>query len=224
MLPIAHSIKVIKTARYYTLGEPGRHVEHLWFVLHGYGQLAAYFIRHFQSIVSPTTCIVAPEGLSRYYLDSKFDRIGASWMTKEDRLTEIVDQQQYLNQLLEQFSGWCAPAQPVFHVLGFSQGTATAWRWAMQQPHLPIARLILWGGTLPTDFQAIPNRPLSMQVVGVYGEEDEYFSEQKLVEIRQHYERFKNEGALVDFLTYKGGHTIDQAILGQLYSSYEDKR
>lgn len=216
MLPIAHSIKVSKTARYYTLGEPGAHVEHLWFVLHGYGQLAAYFIRHFQSIVSPNTCVVAPEGLSRYYLDAKFDRVGASWMTKEDRLTEISDQHQYLNQLFSQISEWCAPSVPVFHLLGFSQGTATAWRWALQFPELPIARLILWGGTLPNDFESIPSRTLSMKVVGVYGEADEYFLENKLAEIQRHYHRFKTKGALVDFITYPGGHTIDQATLLQL--------
>ena len=37
-------IKVERTARYFTLGELNEHTEQIWFVCHGYGQLAEYFM------------------------------------------------------------------------------------------------------------------------------------------------------------------------------------
>lgn len=55
-------------ARYFTAGEVTQQTKHIWFVLHGYGQLADNFIRKFEVIQSPETVVIAPEGLSRFYL------------------------------------------------------------------------------------------------------------------------------------------------------------
>src|SRR5258705_7905505 len=86
---------VSRMARYFTIGRPDREV---WFVLHGYGQLAARFLSRFEPLDDGGRLIVAPEALSRFYLteDSAERRVGASWMTREDRLTEIEDYVQYL--------------------------------------------------------------------------------------------------------------------------------
>ena len=43
-----HHLSVARTARYYTLGEPG--ATEVWFVCHGYGQLAGRFLRRFEPI------------------------------------------------------------------------------------------------------------------------------------------------------------------------------
>jgi hypothetical protein len=45
-----HTIPVRRTARYYTLGEISSATREVWFVIHGYGQLAEYFIRHFRGM------------------------------------------------------------------------------------------------------------------------------------------------------------------------------
>ena len=66
----AHTIVVPRTARYYTLGPTHGFPRELWFVCHGFGQLAGRFIRQFASLDDGTRLIVAPEALSRYYLDS----------------------------------------------------------------------------------------------------------------------------------------------------------
>ncbi|WP_261990367.1 hypothetical protein [Hymenobacter sp. BT188] len=64
-----HRLTVARTARYYQLGELTERTRHIWFVCHGYGQLAAYFIRHFAVLTEANdTVIIAPEGLSRFYL------------------------------------------------------------------------------------------------------------------------------------------------------------
>ena len=69
---------------------------------------------------------MAPEGLSRFYLDAGAGKVGASWMTKEDRAHEIEDYLSYL----EQVRAAIIPPVPLT-ILGFSQGVATAARWAV---------------------------------------------------------------------------------------------
>ena len=87
----SHYIKTQKTARYFVLGNPGAQTKVIWFVLHGYGQLAERFISKFQSLVDDYTVVVAPEALHRFYATGNSGRIGASGMTKEDRENDILD-------------------------------------------------------------------------------------------------------------------------------------
>src|SRR2546425_5855384 len=82
-----HQFSTPRSARYFTLGSP-QHAADVWLVCHGYGQLASRFLERFRPIAAERRCIVAPEGLSRFYLtESPAERrVGASWMTREDRL------------------------------------------------------------------------------------------------------------------------------------------
>src|SRR5947199_10791389 len=95
-----HHFSTRRTARFFTLGSPERSTD-LWILCHGYGQLASRFLERFRPIEAERRCIVAPEGLSRFYLtDSPAERrVGASWMTREDRLHEIDDYVRYLDAL-----------------------------------------------------------------------------------------------------------------------------
>lgn len=126
------SIKTLRTARYYQLGELNAETSRIWIVVHGYGQLASYFIQHFKPFVDANTCVIAPEGLSRFYLDGKWDRVGATWMTKEDRLNEIEDYVRFLDSVLDSALVDVVKT-PEIVLLGFSQGTATVWRWMMKK-------------------------------------------------------------------------------------------
>jgi hypothetical protein len=56
-------------ARYYKLGEINAATRQIWFVLHGYGQLAQFFIKKFNTLTDHNVCVIAPEGLSRFYLE-----------------------------------------------------------------------------------------------------------------------------------------------------------
>jgi hypothetical protein len=99
-----HHLPVSRTARYFTIGEPHASLRELWFVCHGYGQLAGRFVRHFESIDAPHRMIVAPEALSRFYVEvpgktHADTHVGASWMTREDRLSDIEDYVEYLDAL-----------------------------------------------------------------------------------------------------------------------------
>ena len=99
----AHAITTARTARCHTAGPEDGPAREVWLVCHGYGQLASRFIRHFAPLADGTRLIVVPEALSRFYLDhpakagSTHARVGASWMTREDREAEIADQVEYLD-------------------------------------------------------------------------------------------------------------------------------
>ena len=92
-------IIINKTARYYTLGSLNERTKQVWFVLHGHGQLAGNFIKKFEPLLSDDVFFIAPEALNHFYLKRGSMDVGATWMTKEDRLNEIKDYINYLNDL-----------------------------------------------------------------------------------------------------------------------------
>ncbi|MCH7857255.1 MAG: hypothetical protein IIB37_10935, partial [Gemmatimonadetes bacterium] len=104
-------IRVARTARYYTLGSAGPHLREIWIVCHGIRQLAQRFLPRFAELDDGTRLIVAPEGLSRFYLhgpESRPDKpipIGATWMTREDRENEITDYVEFLDAVLDEVTG-----------------------------------------------------------------------------------------------------------------------
>jgi len=200
-----HRITVSRVARYFTIGRPDREV---WFVLHGYGQLANRFLRYFEPIDDGTRLIVAPEGLSRFYVsENSAERVGATWMTKEDRLAEIDDYVRYLDAV---YSAVVGSLRVPVTVLGFSQGSATACRW-VAMGSARVDRLIIWGGEVPPDMDVakLKDRRLSL----VYGSRDEYFTP-KIVAATE--TRLKEQGIPYTLVPFDGGHEIDGAVLKKI--------
>ena len=153
-----HHLPVSRTARYYTTGEPHAGVRELWFVCHGYGQLAGRFIRHFEAIATPERLIVAPEALSRFYVEVQGKthadtHVGASWMTREDRLSDIEDYVEYLDALHAHIWSALGGALPVFTAFGFSQGVATVARW-LERTKVHVDRALFWGNAIPGDIRS----------------------------------------------------------------------
>lgn len=149
-------IRVARTARYYTMGGGGDRVDEAWFALHGYRQAARRFARRFEVLDAPERIVVVPEALSRFYVDPSpgrhgpEHRVGASWMTREDRDNEIADYVAYLDALATEVGTSAAPAVRRRVVLGFSQGAHTASRWVVLG-RTNVDELVLWGAGLATD-------------------------------------------------------------------------
>ena len=208
-------LTVSRTARYQQLGELSASTKRVWFVCHGYGQLAAYFIRHFAFLAEadPHTVIIAPEGLSRFYLNGTSGRVGASWMTRDDRLHEIHDHINFLNQLAEKALDECLPDVQVT-ILGFSQGTATVGRWLAQAFFRP-AHLILWAGGFPEDIEPAAAQQLLQQLslTVVVGSNDEYVSAERIAQQQALLQQFGGQPRLV---TFEGKHELNRAVLQQL--------
>ena len=209
-----HHIGVRRTARFVTMGAPGERIREVWFVCHGYGELASTFIRGLARLDAENRLIVAPEALGRFYLDPQHDKVGASWMTREDRLNEIRDYLDYLDAVHGEIFSWIARDSVRVIVLGFSQGTATAARWACRGT-VRAARLILWGESLPPELEDEDSlqRLRSLRFTLVAGNRDHFFTHQHRGELR---ERLKRLDVPFEELTFDGGHRLDDATLADI--------
>jgi predicted esterase len=208
--PAAASITVPRTARYYTLGSET--APEVWVVLHGFGQLAAKFIRSFAPAAGPDRQIVAPEALNYYYVNHDAKKSGATWMTSENRLVQIADYVRYLDLVLEEIARGRNLRRVEVH--GFSQGAATASRWVGLGKVRP-ARLVLWGGGVPPDFDfPAQGEKLSLaNLVVIVGDRDQYVSEADVESQRQ---QLDAAGVRYQLRRFSGGHLIPWMILKEL--------
>ncbi len=207
-------ITVPRTARYHTLGD-ARSAGSIWFVLHGYGHLARYFLRAFEGL-EEGSLIVAPEGLGRFYLDEGHTRVGATWMTREDREHEIADQLTYLDRLAEELVSQHGSTVPL-NVLGFSQGVSTACRWtALGNTH--VDRLVLWGGSMPPDIgtATLATRFSTVHVDLVQGDNDTIVPDTVLAQSEA---KLRPAGVEYSIHRYDGGHELDKLLLQRLITA-----
>ena len=148
-----HSIEVPRTARFHVHGGDGGAARDVWFLLHGYGQLAEPFLASLASLARPERLLVAPEALSRFYLRRGTGEIGASWMTRAGRADEIRDTVRYLDLVWERVrAAQKLPRAAGLRAFGFSQGGAAAARWAVLG-RAPVDHVCLWGCPLPPDLE-----------------------------------------------------------------------
>jgi acetyl esterase/lipase len=205
-----HHLAVPRTARYLTLGPVDGPLDDVWFLLHGYGQLASEFLSSARALARARRLLVAPEALSRFYHEDH-ETVGASWMTREDRLAEIDDYVSYLDLLQKRIFETVRGERPPLRVLGFSQGVATAARWA-SRGRAEIERLVLWGSPLPHDLDAAEARRLSrISMTVVTGSRDRFLTDEHL---RQQFEHWR--GVSFEVKRFDGGHRLDDDTLRAL--------
>jgi len=206
-----YQIIIEKTARYFTLGELNNNTKSLWILVHGYGQLAKFFLRKFNVLDNGSTFAVAPEAVNKFYLNGFSGRVGATWMTKENREMEISDNIKYLQKIFNDVTQGKDLNNIQINILGFSQGVKTVCRWVFNS-HIKINNLILWGGTLPNDmdFDFYKNRLSSLKLHLVIGENDEFISSAKL---RDELNKLNGKNIKFTFHGYKGKHDIDKNVL-----------
>ena len=205
-VPIEHrALRIERSARYFMLGDP-REAREVWFALHGYGQAADRFLETLAPLAEAGRCVVAPEALSRFYLRGTSGRVGASWMTREDRDAEVRDYVAYLDAVRAEVGGAGSTG-----VLGFSQGTATAARWAVLGASAP-AKLVLCSGGWPPDLDPARSRAslAETSVTLVCGTEDEHLPP---AAAERDESVLAGLGIRVRRLSFAGGHRLDLATL-----------
>jgi len=205
-----HVLAITKTARYYT--STASKPRAICYALHGYGQLAPYFIRKFEALAREDILFVVPEGLHRFYVQGTDGRVGASWMTREERLDDIADYQGYLQKLQEQIEERY-PVEKRF-LLGFSQGVATACRW-LTEARQPFQALINWAGAFPPDldYQVAYRQLVDVPTYLVLGDADPYISEERFAE---HLQFLHEQKITVKVRRFAGAHQIPAAPLADL--------
>ena len=209
--PDLHHIEVPRTARFWTL-EPTEGVpKGTLYALHGYGQLAEFFIRKFQPVADTGWRVVAPEGGHRFYLEGFSGRVGASWMTKEDRLSDIADYVRYLDLLRAERQ----TTDPEPHVLlGFSQGVATALRWLIMGSAGPESwhGIVAHSGVIPPDLpQAGKGLSKAVPLHLIAGRNDAFIDnmEHRFDSAEQEWVRLGGKTEDCRRHTFEGGHEVD---------------
>ena len=202
---MSHSFKASKTYRFFCIPSENSS-KNLLVALHGYGQLAAFFIKKFNACSNNYT-ILAPEGPHRFYKNGYSGRVGASWMTKEARVDDIKDNINWLTEWLT--SHLKENKYDKIILLGFSQGGATAARWYYNNPNL-FDQLILWASVFPPDISK-PKIKLPNNNLYVVGKNDEFINdEMRLNEVKF----YQNIG--FDTHVYDGNHEIDPFVIQQI--------
>ena len=213
-------IEVPRTGRYFRLNSVQPQTKNVWIVFHGYGQLAEYFIKHFEDLDEDENCVIAVEGLSRFYVDGLSGRVGASWMTKDDREQEIVDQSNYINLALKDAGIDPHSSHYNFVVMGFSQGTATAIRWMVNNSIRPN-HLLMWAGSFPHDVEATRKPEIfeGLSLHYAYGLEDQFLQN---VDMDAKLKEMKATGMQPNTWTFEGKHVMDKPTLAKIVGSFDN--
>lgn len=211
-----HTIAVPRTLRYRLSQSPGPHIRTVWMALHGYGQLAEFFMRKLTPLFSESTLVVVPEAPHRFYRHGHSGRVGASWMTRESRETDIADNHLFLDELYASI----VPAVPnaAWRMLAFSQGAATAVRWLGQGVH-SFDQVVLWAGSFPHDFNfergtAILN---TMALTVVVGDQDEFIDDKSVASAS---EWLTSKGVKHRVDRFTGNHDIPSEVLRRLHARW----
>jgi predicted esterase len=224
-----HKLAVTRTARYATAGADPDRAAHLWVVLHGYGQRAADFITAFADAAPADVRIVAPEGLSRFYLElpradgAHLNRTGATWLTRDDRDDDLTDVLAMLHTVIARESDAIAQARgsaPTLHLLGFSQGVAMSMRLVADSTGTTprFATHVLWAGGLAHD---VPDEALQGAWAGtavhlVMGKRDRFISDKAVQATRN---RLSAIGVTATEHMFDGGHRLHTPLLEQLMTT-----
>lgn len=194
-------------ASYYQIGND-QSPERLWIVCHGYGQLASRFIKKFESLDLNKNLILAPEGLSHFYLDGFSGNIGASWMTKHNRELEIENQFSFLETLMKEKVKALHPKR--ISLLGFSQGAATICRWAYCS-ELIFDDLYIWANVFPPDMDiSFFEKTIKGKNIKIfYGDKDQFINEDHINNMKKILKSVPD----LALVPYQGDHRVIPDVL-----------
>ena len=212
-----HHIATPKTARYTAYGELSSKTKYFWFVLHGSNMLSEQMLYKFKHFDPETHFVIAPEGLSRFYVNGFGGEVVASWMTKRDRLEEIHDFSVYCSTLYDTYVQKLPECCKTI-IMGFSQGGVTAMRW-LHHLDVTVDFLIPYACWIPEDIDYLTAKTDWNKICKIYtyGAEDQFLNEKKIIEIQEICKAgnldFHNE-------IYAGDHRVDKKQLKKIFKQY----
>ena len=212
-----HNIQTTKTSRYFTLGKLTKDVKIIWIVFHGYGQLGKEFLSQFEFLGKKDTFIISIEALNKFYFRGFNGKVGASWMTKENRESEINDYVQFIDNVYRSVTDDINLSKMKINILGFSQGTHTASRW-LYKKRIKINNLILWSGSFPHDFNYNNSKKYwsSFTKYIVIGKKDKFIEPEKF-KMEMNY--LSDQNIHINVVEFDGGHEIDKNTLLKISTS-----
>ncbi|MEN8798226.1 MAG: esterase [Flavobacteriaceae bacterium] len=206
---VVNKVSYTTVNTYDTLNTLSDSTQNIWIVFHGMGFLSRYFLKNFQGIPKNENFVIAPQAPSKYYLDDRFSRIGASWLTREQTEGEMLNNLSYLDAVFDHLS---LPEDLNLIVLGFSQGVSIASRWVAKRK-INCQKLVLYAGGLPEELRREDFDFLAgdTDILMVHGDHDPYLSPERLKrEEEKLYRVFQHKARK---MVFEGGHIISPAII-----------
>lgn len=209
-----HNISFEFSSSYITYNKLTDKTENIWIVFHGYGQLSKYFIRRFDVLEGDKNYIIAPQGLSKFYVDEDYKNVGASWLTKEDKESDLLNQQKYLIKLMDELKSKIDFSKIKINLFGFSQGVSAFTRLLINY-NMKIDNIIIWAGWVPDEFFNINKNVLKdTNLFFVVGNKDKYYNNPI---IKGYIEKFKKTlNKEIDYFVFDGGHIVDRKVLKKI--------
>ncbi len=173
------SITVETSGHYFTNGELTKTTKHIWIALHGYGQTGQYMKEKLSFLDTDDHFVICPEGLNSFYWHANNEPV-ACWMTKRHRYEEISAFVSFLDKLYNRYCKHVNQETQV-HLIGFSQGCATLWRWIhASKPR--FNNLINWAGWIPEDigYLHLQDYLNGKNIFLHYGDADKFITEEQV--------------------------------------------
>lgn len=199
------------TNTYATLNEPGPETQTTWIVFHGIGYLGRYFLKYFRELSPNENYIIAPQAPSKYYLNSQYKHVGASWLTKERTMEDLENVLAYIDAVL---ADQTIPKTCRINIMGYSQGASVALRWLCHSKHR-CDRLILYAGGIPNEItpEDVQFFLEDTEVSIVFGKRDEFLTVERLA---REEEKIRNLfGDRVQRVYFEGGHEVQPEVIAQ---------
>lgn len=193
---------------YSTLNEKTSKTKTVWLVFHGIGYLSRYFLKYFKHLNPEENYIIAPQAQSKYYLDSEYRHIGASWLTRDNLEEGIQNMLSYVDAVYDTEN--LADVKNL-NILGYSQGVSIATRFVVRR-RIQCKNLIMHSGKIPEelkpeDFNFLENTQFSF----IYGTNDEYL---KTGIVKVETERLKKLfPENLEIIKFEGGHEMNKDVL-----------
>ncbi len=184
----------------------------LLIVLHGFGQVAAEFIKIFAPLVQSGILVAAPQAPHQFYKSLADRSVGFSWLTRYERDQSIQDFAAYMKNFYTLLQReYRVDEQRVF-VLGFSQGVSMAYRtWA--QSAAPLSGVVACGGDLPPDIGERLHELPPLRVLLVHGRNDQIVPLRKAHEAQS---QLSAAGFPVELFEFDGEHFIPTETMAQI--------
>jgi len=210
--PLEKSVGYQSTSTYETLNNFTEETKNVWIVFHGIGYLSKYFLKYFDELDPVDNYIIAPQAPSKYYLNSSYKHVGASWLTKENTIIEINNNLSYLDAILEMET--ILPTHNLI-IFGFSQGVSMATRWVAHHK-IKCNQLVLYAGGIPTELNENDFAHLSSttQITIIIGNKDEYLTKERLSIEREKSRIIFNNRANEHI--FDGGHIVKKELINNL--------
>ncbi len=196
--------------RIYRRPASGDRAELLLVGFHGYGESAEDLMAEMDLIPGSSHWTLAcVQGLNRFY-NRRTGDVVASWMTRQDRLQAIEDNLRYVTTAVDSLKSAEAPGIPTAFV-GFSQGTAMAYRAAAGVPN-PCHGVIALGGDVPPELAEANLEGFPPVLIG-WGSEDQWYGETKL---KQDLDLLSAQQVLCESVRFSGGHEWTDEFRGKV--------